>query len=59
MLTARLCRGEQTATALEGRLDDIEGRIEQLLASVEQNARQNESTGADPSLDKVSDGKKQ
>lgn len=33
-------RGEQTAASLEGRLDDIESRIEQLLASAEENARQ-------------------
>lgn len=40
VLTTRLSRGEQTATALESKLDDIESRIEQLLASVEQNAAQ-------------------
>lgn len=34
-------RGEEAATALEGRLTDIEGRIEQLLASAEENARVN------------------
>ena len=41
-----MIRGEQTASALESRLDDIEGRIEQLLASVEQNAKQSEATAA-------------
>jgi tetrahydromethanopterin S-methyltransferase subunit G len=53
VLITRLHRGEQTATALESRLDDIEGRIEQLLASVEQNAAQSGTTRipseADPS----------
>jgi len=31
-----LARGEKTASALENRLTDIESRIEQLLASIEE-----------------------
>ena len=41
-------RGEHTATALENRLDDIEGRIEQLLASVEQQAPEQGDSGPQP-----------
>ena len=32
-------RGERAATALENRLSGVEGRIEQLLASLEEQAR--------------------
>lgn len=35
--------GEKTASAIESRLDGIESRIEQLLASMEQSARDAEN----------------
>lgn len=54
----RLGRGEHAATALESRLDDIEGRIEQLLASVEQNASQRRETRTEPETDASSDARK-
>lgn len=34
------CRGEQTASALESRLTDVERRIDQLLASVQESTHQ-------------------
>ncbi len=36
--TAR-CRGEQTASALESRLTEVERRIDQLLASVQESTQ--------------------
>jgi len=39
-----LAHGERTASALETKLDGIESRIEQLLASMENNTRQPDSS---------------
>jgi hypothetical protein len=58
MLIIWVIRGEQTATALEGRLDDIESRIEQLLASVEQNARHGDASHTDDKAKPSSDTNK-
>lgn len=47
-------RGEVTAAALENRLDEVEARIDQLLASMEQDASQqvgNEPGRKNPSND--------
>lgn len=43
-------RGESTASALEAKLDGIEGRIDQLLAGMEENLKQ----GNPPSNDSQS-----
>jgi hypothetical protein len=37
------CRGEQTAFALETRLAEVESRIDQLLASIQENPDHGES----------------
>jgi len=44
-----LAHGERTASALETKLDGIESRIEQLLASMENNTRQPDSKPEAPS----------
>jgi len=44
-----LTHGERTASALETKLDDIESRIEQLLASMESNTRPTDPKPEDPS----------
>jgi hypothetical protein len=41
VLIQDLSRGETTASALEAKLDGIEGRIDQLLASMEENLKEN------------------
>ncbi|KAJ4518099.1 hypothetical protein HRR83_003445 [Exophiala dermatitidis] len=46
-----LARGEQTASALESKLDSIERRIEQLLASVESSSSSDSAQPKGPSLD--------
>ena len=38
-----LTRGEKTASALESRLTDIESRIDQLLASIEEKRNEHDS----------------
>jgi hypothetical protein len=47
-------RGEKTASALESRLTDIESRIEQLLASIEDKERNEHDSLADEPADRQS-----
>jgi len=47
-------RGEKTASALENRLTDIESRIDQLLASIEEKERNEHDSLADEPADKQS-----
>lgn len=42
-------RAEKTASALESRLTDVESRIDQLLASVEENEKKDRDSPADVS----------
>ncbi|KAI1612302.1 hypothetical protein EDD37DRAFT_444756 [Exophiala viscosa] len=46
-----LAHGERTASALESKLDDIESRIEQLLATME-NSTQDHGQNSTPSQSK-------
>ena len=48
-----LARGERTAAALEGHLDSLEKKIEELLAQAEK-AEQDMQTGASSTSDKPS-----
>jgi hypothetical protein len=45
-------RGEKTASALESRLTDIESRIDQLLASMEDNEKKEHDSPADVPADR-------
>ena len=47
-------RGEKTASALESRLTDIESRIDQLLASIEEKERNEHDSLADEPADRQS-----
>ena len=47
-------RGERTASALESRLTDIESRIDQLLASIEDKERSEHDSLADGPADRQS-----
>jgi hypothetical protein len=50
----RQSRGEKTASALESRLTDIESRIDQLLANIEEKERDDHDSLADGPTDRQS-----
>ncbi|RMZ89113.1 hypothetical protein DV736_g3667, partial [Chaetothyriales sp. CBS 134916] len=47
-----LAEGERTASALESQLDDIESRIEEMLASAEQYVQEQEALKSNSRSDK-------